>query len=329
VAWYDELPAKPGGDVFYLGGAFAEYHGQPANSLLRWDGASWSPLSPMLNKPNNDPFGRPTVWALVTYDDDGPTGKRPPGLYVGGWHKGAGAIDSRNIIRWDGTHWDGLGVGINDTVTSLCAFDDDGPGARPEALFAAGSFSQAGGQPSQNFARWDGHAWSVPPSLSSNARAMLVWDDDGPGPNQPALYATGPFNFAGGSRIAKWRGRGFGWTPLGSGLTGGLGTTYGLSLCAWDEDGPGPNPGGLYVGGQFQLAGGVPASCIARWGCPLPPGGPCYADCNQDGTLDLADFGCFSTKFALQDPYTDCNEDGVRNLSDFGCFQTRFALGCP
>jgi hypothetical protein len=27
--------------------------------------------------------------------------------------------------------------------------------------------------------------------------------------------------------------------------------------------------------------------------------------------------------------YADCNSDGVLNLSDFGCFQTKFALGCP
>jgi hypothetical protein len=55
----------------------------------------------------------------------------------------------------------------------------------------------------------------------------------------------------------------------------------------------------------------------------------CYADCNADGSLNLSDFGCFQTKFALGDPYADCNGDGVRNLSDFGCFQTKFALGCP
>jgi hypothetical protein len=56
---------------------------------------------------------------------------------------------------------------------------------------------------------------------------------------------------------------------------------------------------------------------------------PCYADCNADGVLGLADFGCFQTKFALNDPYADCNADGILNLADFGCFQTKFALGCP
>ena len=55
----------------------------------------------------------------------------------------------------------------------------------------------------------------------------------------------------------------------------------------------------------------------------------CYADCNADGAANLADFGCFTTSFALGAAYADCNEDGVRNLADFGCFTTKFALGCP
>ena len=55
----------------------------------------------------------------------------------------------------------------------------------------------------------------------------------------------------------------------------------------------------------------------------------CYPDCNADGNLNLGDFGCFQTKFALGDPYADCNGDGALNLGDFGCFQTKFALGCP
>ncbi len=56
---------------------------------------------------------------------------------------------------------------------------------------------------------------------------------------------------------------------------------------------------------------------------------PCYPDCNGDGALNLGDFGCFQTKFALGDPYADCNGDSLLNLGDFGCFLTRFALGCP
>jgi glucose/arabinose dehydrogenase len=60
-----------------------------------------------------------------------------------------------------------------------------------------------------------------------------------------------------------------------------------------------------------------------------PACGLCYVDCNGDGVVGLADFGCFQTRFALQHPYADCNGDGQINLADFGCFQTKFALGCP
>ena len=55
----------------------------------------------------------------------------------------------------------------------------------------------------------------------------------------------------------------------------------------------------------------------------------CYPDCNGDQQLNLADFGCFTTRFALGEPYADCNGDGARNLADFACFTTKFALGCP
>jgi hypothetical protein len=65
----------------------------------------------------------------------------------------------------------------------------------------------------------------------------------------------------------------------------------------------------------------------AAWLGPVTP--TCYADCNQDGVLNLSDYGCHQTIWALGQPWADCNTDGVLNLSDFGCFQTRYALGCP
>ena len=61
----------------------------------------------------------------------------------------------------------------------------------------------------------------------------------------------------------------------------------------------------------------------------LAPDAACYPDCNADGALTVADFGCFQTKFVAGDPYADCNGDGVRTVADFGCFQTRFVHGCP
>jgi hypothetical protein len=55
----------------------------------------------------------------------------------------------------------------------------------------------------------------------------------------------------------------------------------------------------------------------------------CYSDCNADGALTVADFGCFQTMFVAGDPHADCNADGLLTVADFGCFQTAFVAGCP
>ncbi len=55
----------------------------------------------------------------------------------------------------------------------------------------------------------------------------------------------------------------------------------------------------------------------------------CYADCNEDGGLTVADFGCFQTAFVAGAPYSDCSADGALTVADFGCFQTAFVAGCP
>ncbi len=55
----------------------------------------------------------------------------------------------------------------------------------------------------------------------------------------------------------------------------------------------------------------------------------CYADCNHDLALTIADFGCFQTKFVQAHPFGDCNRDGVFAVADFACYQSAFVLGCP
>ncbi len=54
-----------------------------------------------------------------------------------------------------------------------------------------------------------------------------------------------------------------------------------------------------------------------------------YADCDLSGTLTVADFGCFQTRFVAGDPYADCNASGTITIADFGCFQTKYVAGCP
>ncbi len=70
---------------------------------------------------------------------------------------------------------------------------------------------------------------------------------------------------------------------------------------------------------QDANANGIPDEC------------ECYPNCDRSNTppyLNVNDYICFQTKFALGDPYADCDANGIRNVNDYICFQTKFALGC-
>lgn len=144
--------------------------------------------------------------------------------------------------------------GVDRAVYATAALDD-GTG---RALYVAGSFTTAGGVPAGNIAKWDGTHWSALGSGTNRpVRRLAVFDDDGPGPHPPALYAGGTFTTAGGvsaNRIAKWDGAS--WSALGAGMDGDV-----LALAVFDTGG-GPR---LYAGGDFTTAGGVPASGFACW----------------------------------------------------------------
>jgi hypothetical protein len=140
--------------------------------------------------------------------------------------------------------------GLNGPVHSTVVFDD-GSGL---ALYAAGTFTIAGGAPVGRIAKWNGSQWTAlgnPAGTNGNVDALCVFDD-GTG---PALYAGGEFTMIGGvaaSHIARWKN--LAWSTLvdaGEGLPGAV-----LSLAAFD---------GLYAAGNFQIAGGDQVNHIARW----------------------------------------------------------------
>jgi hypothetical protein len=130
------------------------------------------------------------------------------------------------------------------------------------------------------------------------------------------------------------------WTGLSSSGGGHNGPTFSGVLDYWTPASAGEtltwsgtSTANLQQGQMrwSTLAGTLGGAIAADWTVAecTNCGTTCYADCNGDGALNLSDFGCYQTKFALGDPYADCNQDTVLNLSDFGCFQTKFALGCP
>ncbi len=339
VGEYDEPGSAP--PVLYVGGIFVTAGPVPVKALARWDGQTWSEVGGGLGPYTQSPSNRPSVYALQEYDDDG-AGPRPTGLYVGGIYKTAGGITVNSIARWDGSSWEGLGAGFVTTtaVYSLGVFDDDGPGPGPAYLYVGSNLWVNGTPEAQYLTRWNGSAWStVPgvlyPQFAGIPFAMAAFDDDGPGPRPLSLFLGGQFSFYSAGPpihfIARWDGQQL--HGLSGTVSGGGAGTHVRALAVLDEDGPGPNPGGLYVGGRFYYAGGLPALGLARWGCPLPP--KCYANCDDTTTpagaprLDVGDYICFVTRFALRHSYADCDQNGRLDINDYTCFQTKFALGCP
>ena len=193
------------------------------------------------------------VHEMIVFDDGS-----GPALYVGGDFSSIGGEDMKGIARWDGENWSAIGAnleGHNPSVYAMAVHDD---GSGP-ALYLGGNFTAAGGIEAKNIVRWDGETWSalgkgVGEGIYSSVFALGVFDDG----SGEAIYAGGNFTTAGGTDtfgIARWDGQS--WSSLGSGVDG---RAVG-SLSVYD-DGTGP---ALYVGGEFDSAGGHAANHIARW----------------------------------------------------------------
>ncbi len=290
-------------------GSFDIAGGAMMNNIAQWDGSAWSTMAFGVQNFRHGVFESAWISALAVYNGS---------LYASGHFNEAAGAPANAIVRWTGSTWATLGDGLEPngddppfSYGNAMAVFDDGSGP---ALFVGGEFNRAGGVSVLNIARWDGANWhDVGGGVNAQIRTMAVFNDG----SGPALYVGGDFTEAGGqpaSRIARWNGSA--WSALGAGLDSAP-----YAMAAYTIGGE-PT---LVVGGWFSSAGGQFSPYLARWvGCAT-----CYPDCNADGQLNLADFGCFQTKFALQNGYADCNGDGILNLADFGCFQTKFALGCP
>jgi len=72
-------------------------------------------------------------------------------LVVGGEFTSAGGIAASKVALWDGTNWQALGTGLDDTVCALTVYRGE--------LVAAGRFTAAGAVPANSVARWDGTSW--------------------------------------------------------------------------------------------------------------------------------------------------------------------------
>lgn len=211
------------------GGAFSIAGGDSMLAIARWMGNGWEALGEPFK---GSAFAR--INSLKNID-----GK----LYTAGFFNDIGGSGSRNIGFWDGSQWSGMQGGTDGEVYVVEKFGSD--------IFIGGDFYQVNGQAQAYMGRWDGAQWqavSMPPS--GTVYSML--SDGG------VLYVGGQFSSLGDgttmNALGMWDGQN--WTEPDGGLTG----VFSPSVHALTK-----GKDGIYVGGEFTMAGTVSANNIARW----------------------------------------------------------------
>lgn len=240
------------GPALYAGGDFRVASGVLCDRVARWDGNAWTALTPGWE---TGPSG--TVLAITSFDDGS-----GPALYLAGRFARVGTMPVGRVARFDDGQWSAVGEGIEapgsvPTANELLVHDD---GAGP-ALVMVGTFTLADDRLARGIAFWRGREWQPerPDTFGIFGRVRdLERFDDGRG---EAVYAVGDFRFA-GQRLANGIARRIddGWAPLSDEVRNGVGglafTAQAVSEARGDA---------LYVGGQFDTAGGIDALNIARW----------------------------------------------------------------
>ena len=182
--------AVSGSDVF-AGGYFTTAGGNPANSIAKWNGSSWSALGLGLDNRVN---------ALAVSGTD---------LYLGGQfttatNTGGATVTVNHVATWNGSAWSPLGLGMNDEVDALAVSGGE--------VYAGGWFTTADGSAANYIAKWNGTNWSaLDQGMDGGVYALVV--------SGSSLYAGGLFTTAGGvpaANIARWDGGA--WLALDSGL---------------------------------------------------------------------------------------------------------------
>jgi len=169
-------------------------------------------------------------------------------VYHAGTFSQAGNITANNIAVWnESTGWSAVGTGSNGTINTLKIASNGN-------LYVGGAFTEIGGIAAQNIAMWNGTNWSALDMGINGAVTSIVLDTD------DNIYAGGIFETINGNlarNIAFWNGTT--WSTLNDATNGDAGTNNEIRSLALDTDGT------LYVGGNFDEAGGNTANRIATW----------------------------------------------------------------
>tara|TARA_R110002020_G_scaffold361823_1_gene574288 strand:- start:17887 stop:20460 length:2574 start_codon:yes stop_codon:yes gene_type:complete len=180
-----------------------------------------------------------TVNAMTATSDDA--------IVVAGGFTAAGNMAPSNIALYDpDLGWNELANGANGDIKSV-AIDSEGN------VFVGGDFTQIGGIPANNIALWSGSWSALGQGTNGPVSSIAIAPDN-------KVYVGGTFEMAGGTtvnNIALWSDGS--WLPLTDATTGTAGTNNEVRAISIDQSGH------IYIGGNFDSAGGESAPRIAVW----------------------------------------------------------------
>ncbi len=199
-----------------------------------------------------------------------------------------------SVVMLQGDAWTQLGASmtVNSLARSIRSFDGQ--------LYVGGSLV-IGNKP-MGIAHWDGLAWvGVGTPYPLECLDLNVWNDSLIAMSRYTVQSIGPAKI---ERLTAGA-----WQPI---VTEGVGE--GGRLVPWKNE--------LIVTGNVSTPDGHYYASLNRLACV------CRSDCDNSGLLDVDDFVCFQTLYAVGDPRADCDGNGALAVEDFVCFQVAYAVGC-
>lgn len=295
------------GPELYVGGFFRLASQPSTGGVAKRTNGVWSVVADGIGSDSGQPVG---VGALRVFDDG--SGEA---LFVSGSFRYAGGQPARNIARWDGTTWSGVGAGIEEappmlyvpTVTDLLPSTQNGS----SVLLAAGDFIVNG---AHGLAAWDGAAWAGGlGDFLPDGTISLADIDTGTG---PVLYVGGNFTSVdGASNPHLVRRNDAGWESLG--LLPCQNQSRVTRLIRFAADG-GP---AVFVGGRdIRPTGQSECMPVGRLGIVQGD-----LDCDQD--VDLQDLALLLGAYG-ESSAGDVNGDGATTLADLSILLAQFGSVC-
>lgn len=233
------------GDLL-IGGSFSYANERRMVNLTRWDGQEFYDYNGGVHLAGG---GEAAVHTIEPSKD----GKAH--LYIGGLFNIVGypEVSVSNIAMWDGKDWLDLNGGVDNTVRVIRSND--------EAMYAGGDFDQVSGfGGARRLAVWSGTNWNWLGGISDLVNDTVYDLVVGTG-KEPRFYVAGKFERIGVvthishrrvDNIARYDG---GWHALGKGFRSDE-LIRSSDMDQW---------GRVYVGGEFEYAGGIPSRNVAMW----------------------------------------------------------------